>query len=92
MKCRNCGQKLSKGDAFCGNCGTPVPARSSRKVLYIAIGLIVILIAAPLRRRKRIPDGARKIYKWREESGSVEEAYRRKVKAQIEDKKRKWRY
>lgn len=46
MKCRNCGQKLSKGDAFCGNCGTPVPARSSRKGLYIAIGLIVILIAA----------------------------------------------
>lgn len=46
MKCRNCGQKLSKGDAFCGNCGTPVPARSSRKWLYIAIGLIVILIAA----------------------------------------------
>lgn len=46
MKCRNCGQKLSKGDAFCGNCGTPVPARSSRKGLYIMIGLIVILIAA----------------------------------------------
>ena len=46
MKCKNCGQKLSKGDAFCGNCGTPVPARSSRKGLYIAIGLIVILIAA----------------------------------------------
>ena len=46
MKCRNCGQKLSKGDAFCGNCGTPVPARSSRKGLYIAISLIVILIAA----------------------------------------------
>ena len=45
MKCRNCGQKLSKEDAFCGNCGTPVPARSSRKGLYIAISLIVILTA-----------------------------------------------
>ena len=58
----------------------------------VILGLIVILIAAPLRRRKRIPDGARKIYKWRENAGSVEEAYRRKVKAQIEDRKRKWRY
>ena len=61
-------------------------------IAIVVLGIIVILIAAPLRRRKRIPDGARKIYKWREESGSVEEAYRRKVKAQIEDKKRKWRY
>ena len=58
----------------------------------IILGIIVILIAAPLRRRKHIPAGARKIYQWREESGSVEEAYRRKVKAQIEDRKRKWRY
>ena len=61
-------------------------------IAIVVLGIIVILIAAPLRRRKRIPDGARKIYKWRKESGSVEEAYRRKVKAQIEDKKRKWRY
>ena len=61
-------------------------------VIIIILGLVVVLIAAPIRKRKRVQKGARKIYEWRENSGSVEEAYRRKVKAQIEERKRKWRY
>lgn len=61
-------------------------------VAIIILGAIVIFIAAPIRKRKRVSKGARKIYGWRENSGSVEEAYKRKVKAQIEERKRKWRY
>ena len=52
----------------------------------------MIFTTAPIRKRKRVSKGARKIYGWRENSGSVEEAYKRKVKAQIEERKRKWRY
>lgn len=61
-------------------------------VAIIILGAIVIFITAPIRKRKRVSKGARKIYGWRENSGSVEEAYKRKVKAQIEERKRKWRY
>lgn len=47
MKCKNCGQKLNKGDVFCGNCGAPVPsAPSSRKVMYLVIALVVVVVAA----------------------------------------------
>lgn len=28
MYCRNCGQELSEGAAFCGNCGTPIMAQN----------------------------------------------------------------
>lgn len=46
MKCKNCGQKLNKGDVFCGNCGAPVPsAPSSRKTIYIVIAIVIAVIA-----------------------------------------------
>lgn len=46
MKCKNCGQKLNKGDVFCGNCGAPVPsASSSRKTIYIVIAIVIAVIA-----------------------------------------------
>ena len=61
-------------------------------VVIIILGVIMAFIAAPLRKRKRVSRGARKIYGWKENSGSVEEEYKRKVQARIEERKRKWRY
>ena len=49
------------------------------------------LIAAPMRRRKHVNAGARKIHKWSENRGSLEESYMRELKAKREAKKRRWR-
>ena len=60
-------------------------------VVIIILGIIIILIAAPMRRRKHVNAGARKIHKWSENRGSLEESYMRELKAKREAKKRRWR-
>ena len=60
-------------------------------VVIIILGIIIILIAAPMRRRKHVNAGARKIHKWSENRGSLEEGYMRELKAKREAKKRRWR-
>lgn len=60
-------------------------------VIIIILGVVVIFITVPMRKRKHVNAGARKIYKWSENRGSLEERYLRELKAQREAKKRRWR-
>ena len=60
-------------------------------VVIIILGVIAVFVTAPIRKRKHVNAGARKIYKWSENRGSLEEQYTRELKAKHEAKKRRWR-
>ena len=44
MKCKQCGQEINKGNHFCIKCGNPIPKTSNKKLLYLGIGGIVVLV------------------------------------------------
>ncbi len=61
-------------------------------ILILVLGGMFALILSPVRRRKRIPQGARRMYEFTENLEANEARYKAKVKKQIEEKKRRWRY
>jgi hypothetical protein len=61
-------------------------------VLILILSGIFTLILSPVRRRKRIPQGARRMYELTENLAGDEAQYKWKVKKQIEEKKRRWKY
>jgi len=66
-------------------------------IVFAVVGIIVLgtvfaLIALPIRRRKRIPDDARKAHYYNETLEGREHAFRKKVEQEIIEKKRRWRY
>ena len=61
-------------------------------ILMVVLGGILALIVLPIRRRKRLPDDARRAYEWNQGLEGREHAYKKKVEQQIVEKKRRWRY
>ena len=56
MYCENCGKKLEKGEAFCGNCGTKVSnvkpkktvndlMKNNRNLVYLGIVVVIVVLA-----------------------------------------------
>ena len=56
MYCENCGKKLEKGEAFCGNCGTKVSnvkpkktvndlMKNYRNLVYLGIVVVIVVLA-----------------------------------------------
>ena len=58
----------------------------------IVLGVVFALIALPIRRRKRLPNDARRAYTWNQGLEGREHAFKKKVEQEIIEKKRRWRY
>lgn len=61
-------------------------------VLILIIGALLIVFVSPVRRRKRIPAGARSAHDLGNSVKGYDVKYERKMKAKREEQKRRWKY
>ncbi len=61
-------------------------------ILILIIGVLLIIFVSPVRRRKRIPAGARKAHDLGNSVKGYDVKYERKMRAKKEEQKRRWKY
>lgn len=61
-------------------------------ILIFVIGLLLIIFVSPVKRRKRIPSGARRAMALGNSVKGLDVKYERKMKAKKEEQKRRWKY
>lgn len=61
-------------------------------ILILIVGVLLIIFVSPVRRRKRIPAGARRAHDLGNSVKGYDVKYERKMRAKKEEQKRRWKY